>query len=114
MNEQTLQLIEKIALKLGTTAEHLWGVLVRQAPISGAIGLACDVALILALYAMWKKLLTVDFDNWNWDSDFGKSVMYGGLAIATTILLVYAFGKLPTEIAGFINPEYWALKQISK
>lgn len=112
MNEQTLQLIEKLALKLGTTAEHLWGVLVRQAPISGAIGLACDAALLFALYVMWKKLLAVDFDKW--DSEFGKGSMFGGLAIATVICLACAFGNLPTEIAGFLNPEYWALKQLIK
>ena len=35
MNDQTLELIRDLAEKLGTTTEHLWGVLVTQAYISG-------------------------------------------------------------------------------
>ena len=35
MNDQTLELIRDLAEKLGTTTEHLWGVLMTQAFISG-------------------------------------------------------------------------------
>lgn len=34
MNEETRKLIESLAASLGTTAEHLWQVLLRQAYIS--------------------------------------------------------------------------------
>ena len=43
MDEKFQKLIEALAAKLGTTAEHLWGVLVRQAPISGAVDLVLCV-----------------------------------------------------------------------
>lgn len=112
MNEQTAKLIEQLASKLGTTAEHLWGVLVRQAPISATVGILCDALLIIAVYLGWKKLLKVNFDNW--DNDMGKGMLFGGLAIATAICLCAAFGSLQTEVAGFLNPEYWAIKQILK
>ncbi len=39
MDEQIEKLLRELAEKLGTTAEHLWGVLMRQAPISGVIGI---------------------------------------------------------------------------
>ena len=44
MNEATAKLIEELAAKLGTTAEHLWGVLVRQAPISATVSAALTLA----------------------------------------------------------------------
>lgn len=33
MNEQTEKLLREIAAKIGTTGEHLWGVLIQQAYI---------------------------------------------------------------------------------
>lgn len=34
MNEQTTKLIEQLAKELGTTAEYLWTVLLKQSPIA--------------------------------------------------------------------------------
>jgi hypothetical protein len=112
MNEATQKMIEDLANKLGTTTEHLWGVLCRQAPISAVVGLACDAALLLIVVLAWHKLSRVKYEHW--DNDFGKGVMYGGLALATAITVACALGALPTEIAGLVNPEYWALKQLLK
>ena len=112
MNEATQKMIEELAAKLGTTAEHLWGVLCRQAPISAVVGLACDAALLWLAVLAWRKLSRVNFDNW--DNDCGKGALYGGLAIATAIAAACALGALPVEIAGLLNPEYWALKQVLK
>lgn len=112
MNEQTIRLIETLALKLDTTAEHLWAILIAQAPISSTIGILTNAAIIVALYFMWKKLLTIKYDNW--DNDLGKGVMFGGISVATIIGIAIAGGNLQVEIAGFVNPEYWALRQIIK
>lgn len=112
MNEETMKLVEELAAKLGTTAEHLWGVLCRQAPISAVVGLARDAALLWLVVLAWRKLSRVNFDKW--DEDLVKGFLYGGLAIATAIAVVYAFSSLPMEIAGLFNPEYWAFKQVIK
>ena len=40
MDDKTLQALTALANKLGTTAEYLWGVLLRQAPLTGKI--ACS------------------------------------------------------------------------
>jgi hypothetical protein len=37
MDDKTFQALTNLATKLGTTAEHMWGVLLRQAPITGVI-----------------------------------------------------------------------------
>ena len=112
MNEATQKMIEQLAAKLGTTAEHLWGVLCRQAPISAVVGLACDAALLCLVVLAWRKLSRVDVENW--DNDLEKGALYGVLAIATAIAVAYALNALPIEIAGLLNPEYWALKQVLK
>lgn len=49
MNNDVGELILELAERLGTTGEHLWGVLVRQAPISGAIDLTVMAAWVLAV-----------------------------------------------------------------
>lgn len=69
MDDKYQQMIEALAAKLGTTAEHLWGVLVRQAPITGAVDLAICVVLA-ALTAWWVSVVNRKTQAVN--------VMYGG------------------------------------
>lgn len=110
MNEQTIKLIQQIADKLGTTAEHLWSVLIRQAPIYSITGLMEDVAFFLLCFFMWKWISKIQFDNW--DSDFGKGAVYA-VALVISAFFFFAIGSnLSLEMAGFFNPEYWALKQV--
>lgn len=55
MNEATQKMIEELATKLGVTAEHLWGVLCRQAPTSAVVGLAGDAVLLWLVVFAWRK-----------------------------------------------------------
>jgi len=48
MNEDTIKLIRDLAEKFGTTSEHLWAVMVRQALIS-SIGEVVSLALWFGL-----------------------------------------------------------------
>jgi len=112
MNEAMQNMIEQLAAKLGTTTEHLWGVLCRQAPSSAVVGLACNAAIIWVVVLAWRKLSRIDFDGM--DDNLGKGILYGCLALATAIALVCIFCELPVQIAGLLNPEYWALKQVLK
>jgi len=114
MNEQTTKLIEELAAKLGTTAEHLWGVLVRQAPITATIDLVQLVGMwvlvfLLAKYAVkkWQDADTEDCEG---------RAMFATIATGIcTLVAIIAFFTAPESIvAGFFNPEYWALRQIIK
>ncbi len=51
MSEKTEQLLRELAQKLGTTAEHLWGVLIKQAYVDSIIGII--VFTLAALFAWW-------------------------------------------------------------
>lgn len=108
MNEQTQQLLEKLSNKLGTTVEHLWGVLVRQAPISSAMDLVVLTAMAIGLAALWRFVKKIHQDaNDDYLMPLGILLMVGILGFAA-----FVCGNLSEIISGFFNPEYWALRQI--
>lgn len=110
MDEKYAQLLETIATKLGTTAEHLWGVLVRQAPISGATDLVLCIILAVAAWKLIEliKSKTADPES-EWRFDPMPAVFF---AIVAIILSVLALLHIPGIVSAFANPEYWALKQL--
>lgn len=113
MNEATTKIIEELSSKLGTTAEHLWGVLVKQAPISGACDSLFIIVLILAL--VWasrfiRRKCVPDKDGYSQWSDClpAWAVWFVCAAIVTIVI----GGCLSGIVSAFANPEYWALMQI--
>lgn len=119
MNEQTTQLLEKLAEKLGTTSEYLWGVLIKQAPMDSVINLilmALTVVLGLVIYRVHKHFLYEP-------EELGKESIYEEygpgagipMIMASIVFLIMVMGSLfaiESVINGFFNPEYWALQKI--
>lgn len=110
MDDKTLQALNALADKLGTTAEHLWGVLIRQAPISGCVEL---ISLIICLVptAVVGRVLYKRAQN----NDFYQDVYFFSFVSVFLVLLVFdsaLISRIDIIIAAFINPEYWALMQI--
>ncbi len=98
--------VSALADRLEVPIEVLWSALLRQAPVSAAVSfallfLAICATIGFALYtkAMFKK-----------DEDAGvvMALITGFLVIISLI----AISSLPGILAGFFNPEYWALKQL--
>ena len=119
MNDQTRDLLEKLATKLGTTAAHLWEVLVRQAPISAACDLLVLAVLIAACvgFAMWlrysARCVAEADDTSGAEFGWGTSVILSGIAFAITLgVFLCAICSIDVTLSGFFNPEYWALKQV--
>lgn len=115
MNDETAKLIQDLAAKLGTTADHLWGVLVRQAPVSSMISILSFVLQGCAVYFYAKWLMgrpAIEDDDAipQW---IGRGAMWCVL-IVVVICLLCDMDDMATNISGFTNPEYWALKQIVK
>lgn len=117
MNEQTTQLIRELAYKLGTTTEHLWGVLVAQARwefISSTIQYGVILAFLLG-FAKLARILWLNLNDEDWTGQhvaFAVTTVIVGLAAIG--LIVAGFDYLPMYVASIANPEYWALKQILK
>lgn len=105
-------ILEKLAEKLGTTAEHLWGVLVYQAPISATADIF--ILIILWLFAVvWLRTVrekTKKGGN-GWDYE-PAGLAWIVVIVSFVVSFIITANSLPFIIAGFTNPEYWALKQI--
>lgn len=112
MNEQALKALELLAAKLGVGAQALWAALIRQAPISSAMDVL--VALLTAAFGYWyfrRYLPWSQSVNADLELPAIAGVFLGGIT-----LLVLAIGTLFSAdiiLAGFINPDYWALKQLA-
>lgn len=112
MNEQAEKLIRDLAEKLGTTVEHLWDVLLRQAPIDSSAKLI-GVAVAAVLFVItWFRIQKFPNEKNSYDFFSWREVAVG-ILIATSLLLAYlGVQEIPLILAGFFNPEYWALRQI--
>ena len=120
MDDKTTELITRLAEKLGTTAEHLWGVLLHQAPISGTINLVISIFMVLSTVCLVRfvkgkttkaKTEVKVYPCAEWEDE--------GAALAwflTAVYLLITFGTVTLSITGivsaFFNPEYWALSHI--
>jgi hypothetical protein len=118
MNEQTTKLIEQLAQKLGTTAEYLWTVLLKQAPISAMIDLVYLVIVTIMGVGLYKlhKYCIKETDEYgeNIYENKGELVIpvMVILAIIWAIFFIVYFFSFGNIINGFFNPEYWALKEV--
>jgi ribose/xylose/arabinose/galactoside ABC-type transport system permease subunit len=123
MDDKTLQAMTALAAKLGTTAEYLWGVLLRQAPITGAVDLLVMAAWVAAALCFLRYVRakttrppgTRDdpFPRAQWDGDATFFAWAGAILFAVLTGLIVG-ASLSTTIAALVNPEYWALRQILK
>lgn len=110
MSKETDALLAGLAETLGTTVEHLWGVLLVQAPIDGAVSLICNLLLVLMLVGCasltWYKIRQGD---WQQDAAIGAVLGTGVLAVFTFLVVASSAQGI---VAAFFNPEYWALMQL--
>ena len=121
MNDKTLEALTALATKLGTTAEYLWGVLLKQAPITGVIDLALMTAWVL-MTVMWFRFVLrkttapePSADNQSRHADWCQEAAFFSWVSAVVFVLVTALmvtSSFATTAAALANPEYWALKQI--
>jgi hypothetical protein len=123
MDEKTLQALTALANKLGTTAEYLWGVLLKQAPLTGAINMLLTAAWVIGA-VMWCRFVVrkttkpkaTEEDRYphaDWDSEPAFFAWVAAVLVALIAGLTVS-SSLATTVAALVNPEYWALRQILK
>lgn len=114
MSDHTAELVDKLAAKLGTTAQYLWDCLLRQAPISSALYFATMVGMGIAVYCLVRVIkvrFPKDIDSYG-DPKAATFILMVIAGILGFILLILIICGLEMGVAGFFNPGYWALKQI--
>jgi hypothetical protein len=110
MNEQTTKLIQQLAEKLGTTAEHLWVVLIKQAGIAWKIDLIEIVAMIaIACWAYKFIRKKAAKSEWEDEEIFWANIL---LVIFCVITLAAVMIGGDSIITAIFNPEFWALNKI--
>lgn len=114
MNQETVALIDKLATKLGTTSDYLWGVLIKQAPISGVVDVIQNLLVISFVYLLIRCALWVRHkDATDKRGDWGWLYMPVGIAsFVAAIAVLICVSYLQITVAAFLNPEYWALHEI--
>lgn len=120
MNKEFTEFLEKLAAKLGTTAEYLWKVLIIQAKVSAIKSLIFIVTvyiigLVLAKFHIkyLKKISDNKYDDRNtYESSEVTSVVMCILFVGWVVLFIGHIFSYSNMINGFFNPEYWALNKI--
>ena len=115
--ENLTELLEKLADKLGTTSEYLFGVLVNQAPISALYSALYLILVLLGGYLLYKlhiSFLKQDGNNCSLYSKYGVGIAIPMILsfIAWLVLFIKCFHSIENIMTGFLNPEYWALDEI--
>jgi hypothetical protein len=121
--QEFMPFLEQLALKLGTTVEKLWEVLLKQAPISGLIDGIISVGLIIAVILSFKFVqrkttappkTKEDYHDpkspWDNEGAIIAWIVFGAFSFFVGLFLIFAIGNIVTA---FLNPNYWALKELS-
>lgn len=109
-SDTSAQALKLIADKLGVASEHLWGALVRQAAISSSVDLAVLVAGVFGLKWAFGALRrnTKDMDI----GEPWKVLGWAAWGFMAFLMFVIIAANTSNIMAGFFNPEYWALKDV--
>jgi hypothetical protein len=119
MNNIEVMLAE-LAEKLGTTIEHLWGVLLYQSFIFGISASFISMimlAILIGTFYYLKKVGNERRKKVDWECEYDVDFLTIGWVFFTIIAIVFPIVILVTfyEIfTAFFNPEYWALQTILK
>jgi hypothetical protein len=115
MDDRAAVILEKLAAKLGVASEILWAAMLRQAPIDAAVGLVFSGIVFIATWLVYrwgvliyKRTTLTGPDRW----DAGIWLIFGIVAGIMSLFVLGAFIAMPMVIAGFFNPEYWALHEL--
>lgn len=109
MNEQITKLLEQLAAKLGTTAEHLWGVLIRQARIEAVTDSLFVILTLVGGYWYYRWIKSYIKRNPYEDAEIAGLIILGIPMVVSTIISFICLFLIPSEL---FNPEYWALKEV--
>jgi hypothetical protein len=98
--------VSALADRLEVPIEVLWSALLRQAPVSATVSLFL-LALVICTAVGFGLYAKAVFKK---DEDAG--IVVGIITVFLILLSLVAISSLPGILAGFFNPEYWALKQL--
>lgn len=117
MKNQITELLEKLAVQLGTTAEYLWSVLIVQARISAITDLIFLILAIVSGYFLYRthRYLSEETEDMYSIYERKEEAVIIPMLVGVSIWLIFflvMFFSIGNIINGLFNPEYWALNKI--
>lgn len=113
IQQEIIDRIDALAAKLGTTAQFVWGVLVKQAKIElikDIMGLVLSIAVLFAIvkFWVWANKKHEEIIDLNFFVFFGGIIATLGGTVFFVASVIQSF-DIPTLL---LNPQYWALQQM--
>ena len=112
--EKIAELLEKLAVKLGTTVEYLWPLLVQRTKIEWVGGMTASLIVLfigilfgIRTYYAWTHLITVKdrYGNDEVDLKYGIDYINTGLAILLCLFGLIFVLTYVSSVAAFLSPE---------
>ncbi|MGT4651532.1 hypothetical protein [Bacillus cereus] len=110
--DKAMAYIDKLAAKLGVAAEHVYGVLVKQAVANGVSeiggGLMLIAVAVVVSVIMFRTIKNSDLDYW----DVEWAAVLGLTCLFVVLPVIISYFLMASGIKATINPEYYAIKEI--
>lgn len=100
-----------LAVKLGTSVDHLWAVLIKQATISAWVEIF-EYAALAFFVSIWVKYVPPNYKRWDNGYDVGAPVLAIASGALLGVMLVVAFCSVSGTVTKLCNAEYWALHEV--
>lgn len=111
ISQEIFKRLDLLAAQLGTTAGHLWSVLVYQSLVDGitySIGLVLAGCLVATSYRRGRAAFDRAAKSEN-EGDILLCLFHAAVLVIGTVVAVSLIGEIPTL---FLNPEYAALQKV--
>lgn len=112
MTDELAKALEMLAQKLGTTSEYLWGVLLKQAPLTAITDLIQYTIIIVSCIIWYKMTKIINAKVLNYDLGDEHLIWIVIVWVILAISIIVVFFSLPNTIYAIFNPEYWTLDKL--
>lgn len=112
-----MEILRVLAEKFGTTTEFLWGIMVKQAYVTGISQIITFLIAALLVFG-WNRfawglqLPKEPHEDRGGDKTFGIMMMRLFGVCAAAMWAMFLLSGLIEVTTALVNPEYWALKQV--
>jgi hypothetical protein len=106
--KQVSEVLDVLAQKFGSTVEHLWGILIKQAYVEGIISLVWVIISIIVGTISIKyiiKFFKEEDDGWE---GMLFAICFGLIALSALVFCL----NINDTIRALVNPEFYAIKEI--
>jgi len=103
--------VKELATALQVPAEHVYTILVRQALVD-AISYLGAVIMLLIIGTLGLAFVYKNNDKFDWQYSPAGTFAYLGPSSIIILALITLVVNIPIIIGGFINPEYYVIKEV--